>query len=60
MNGEAVLISLVGTEMQESACDFSLSETPEEVLSRVVACKKHSFEVSKATFGNSRRRESPR
>lgn len=35
MNGEAVLISLVGTEMRETACDFSLTQTPEEVLAVV-------------------------
>ncbi len=36
MNAEAVLISLVGTELRESACDFSLSEAPGDVFTRVV------------------------
>jgi hypothetical protein len=35
MNGEAVLISLVGTEMRKSACGFSLSQSSEEVLAEV-------------------------
>lgn len=35
VNAEAVLISLVGTEMRESACDFSLTETPKQVLEQV-------------------------
>ncbi len=40
MNGEAVLISLVGAEMRESACHFSLSQSPKEVLAEVVRVKK--------------------
>ncbi|MEW5981481.1 MAG: nucleotidyl transferase AbiEii/AbiGii toxin family protein [Acidobacteriota bacterium] len=35
MNGEAVLIGLVGTEMREAACRFSLTESPAAVLARV-------------------------
>ena len=35
MNVEGVLISLVGTEMQKPACDFSLTQSPEEVLAEV-------------------------
>ena len=35
MNGEALLISLVGTEMRKSACGFSLTHSPEEVLAEV-------------------------
>jgi len=35
MNGEAVLISLVGTEMRESACGFSRTQSPAEVLVEV-------------------------
>jgi hypothetical protein len=40
MTAEAVLTSLVAAEMQESACDFSLSQNPEEVLSEVVRVQK--------------------
>jgi len=35
MNGEALLISLVGAQMHESACGFSLTESPSDVLARV-------------------------
>ncbi|HXV63459.1 MAG TPA: hypothetical protein VEK15_22350 [Vicinamibacteria bacterium] len=35
MNAEAVLINLVGTEMQPSACGFSLTQTSEQVLEEV-------------------------
>lgn len=35
MNGEALLISLVGAKMHESACRFSLTERPSDVLARV-------------------------
>ncbi len=35
VNAEAVLVSLVGTEMRESACDFSLTRSPKEVLEEV-------------------------
>jgi hypothetical protein len=35
VNGEAILINLVGTEMRESACGFSLTRSPEEVLAVV-------------------------
>jgi hypothetical protein len=35
MNGEAVLVSLVGTEMSRSACGFSASQTAAEVLAKV-------------------------
>jgi hypothetical protein len=35
MDGEAVLISLVGTPMRESACDFSLTQSAAEVLAEV-------------------------
>jgi len=35
MNGEAVLISLVGTEMRKSACGFSRSQSPTDVLAEV-------------------------
>ena len=40
MNGESVLFSLVGTEMQESACDFSRAEGPKEVFARVGRVRK--------------------
>lgn len=35
MEGEALLISLVGTPMQKSACGFSLTRTPAQVLAEV-------------------------
>ncbi len=35
MNAEALLINLVGTELSESACDFSLTEPPDEVFAKV-------------------------
>jgi hypothetical protein len=35
MNGEALLISLVGAQMHESACGFSRTESPPDVLARV-------------------------
>ena len=35
MNEEAVLISLVGTQMRKSACGFSRSQSPAEVLAEV-------------------------
>ncbi len=35
MSWEALLISLVGTEMGKTACGFSLTRTPEEVLAEV-------------------------
>jgi hypothetical protein len=40
MNGEAVLTSLVGVEMYESACDFSLSQNPKGVLTEVARVQK--------------------
>lgn len=40
MNGEAVLISLVGTEMRESACGFSLTQSPVEVHADVSRIRK--------------------
>ncbi|MFQ5745368.1 MAG: nucleotidyl transferase AbiEii/AbiGii toxin family protein [Acidobacteriota bacterium] len=39
MNGEAVLINLVGTEMRESACGFALSQRPDEVFREVAAVR---------------------
>lgn len=44
MNGEAVLISLVGTEMRESACGFSLTERPEEVHAEVMRIRQALIE----------------
>lgn len=35
MNAEALLISLVGTQVRESACGFSLARSPAEVLAEV-------------------------
>jgi len=35
MEGEALLISLVGTPMQKAACGFSLTQTPADVLAEV-------------------------
>jgi hypothetical protein len=35
MDGEALLISLVGTRMQKSACGFALSRNPDEVVAEV-------------------------
>jgi hypothetical protein len=35
MTGEGLLISLVGTDMRESACGFSLTESPADVLAAV-------------------------
>lgn len=35
MNAEAVLTSLVGTEVRASACDFSLEQPPEQVYADV-------------------------
>jgi hypothetical protein len=35
MNGEALLISLVGTQMRKSACGFSVTRSPAEVLAVV-------------------------
>jgi len=40
MDGEALLISLVGAEMRKSACGFSLNESPEEVLAKVTRVQK--------------------
>jgi len=40
INGEALLISLVGTEMRESACGFSLTRSPAEVLAEVIRVRK--------------------
>ena len=40
VNGEAVLISLIGTEPRESACGFSLAEAPEEVHAEVIRTRK--------------------
>ena len=39
MNGEGLLISLVGTDMRESACGFSLTESPADVLAAVTRVK---------------------
>jgi hypothetical protein len=35
VNGEAILINLVGTEMRKSACGFSPTRSPEEVFAEV-------------------------
>jgi len=35
MDGESLLISLVGTEMRRSACGFSLTQSPEQVFADV-------------------------
>ncbi|HEX9735442.1 MAG TPA: nucleotidyl transferase AbiEii/AbiGii toxin family protein [Thermoanaerobaculia bacterium] len=40
VNGEAVLISLVGTQMRESACDFSLTESAADVHAQVTGTRK--------------------
>lgn len=40
MNGEAVLISLVGTEMRGSACGFSLKQDPTDVLAEVTRVRR--------------------
>ncbi len=40
VNGEAVLISLIGTEPRESACGFSLAKDPEEVHAEVIRTRK--------------------
>ena len=47
MNGEAVLTSLVGAEMHESACDFSLSQSAKEVLTEVARVKKSLIQCVK-------------
>jgi hypothetical protein len=44
MNGEAVLISLVGAEMRKSACDFSLNQSPEEVFAQVTRVQRGLIE----------------
>lgn len=44
VNGEAILINLVGTTMRKSACGFSQSRTPEEVLEEVVRVQKSLIE----------------
>jgi hypothetical protein len=44
VNGEAILISLVGTTMRKSACTFSESLSPEDVLKEVVRVQKSLIE----------------
>lgn len=40
MNAEALLINLVGTELRESACGFSLTEAPDVVFRKVTRLRK--------------------
>ena len=40
MNAEGVLINLAGTELHESACDFSLTEPAHEVYAKVTRLRK--------------------
>jgi hypothetical protein len=40
VNGEAMLVSLVGTEMRKSACGFSPNRSPVEVLAEVTRAQK--------------------
>ena len=46
MNGEAVLTSLVGAELRESACDFSLNKSPREVLTEVARVQKSLIQAA--------------
>jgi len=46
VNGEAILISLVGTTMRKSACGFSRIQTPEEVLAKVVRVQKSLIKLT--------------
>jgi hypothetical protein len=40
MNGESLLISLVGTELRKSACGFSVTRSPEQVFAEVTRVQK--------------------
>jgi len=40
MNAEALLINLAGTELQESACDFSLTQKPGDVYTVITQLQK--------------------
>ena len=40
MNGESLLISLVGTDLHKSACGFSLTRSPEQVFPEVTRVQK--------------------
>ena len=40
MNGESLLISLVGTKMRRSACGFAVTRTPEQVFDEVTRVQK--------------------
>lgn len=44
MNAEALLINLIGTELRESACDFSLAEEPNVVFAKVTRLRKALIE----------------
>ena len=48
MNAEAVLISLVGTQMRESACGFSVTQGPTEVLAVVTRVQEGLIEGVKS------------
>ena len=52
VNAEAVLISLVGTEMHESACDFSLSRSAKEVLEEVTRVRTGLIEGMETALRN--------
>lgn len=40
MNGESLLISLVGTDLRKSACGFSVTRSPEQVFTEVTRVQK--------------------
>jgi len=48
MNEEALLISLVGTQMRESACGFSVTQSPTEVLAVVTRVQEGLIEGVKS------------
>lgn len=52
MNAEAVLIKLVGTELRETACDFSLEHTPRRVLEEVTRVRHSLIEAAETYLRN--------
>jgi hypothetical protein len=46
VDGEAILVSLVGTTMRKSACGFSRIQAPDDVLATVVRVQKSLIELT--------------
>jgi len=59
MNAEVLLTNLVGTELRESACDFSLTQKAGDVYAVVTRFRKISFEASRVFFAASQLLPSP-